>query len=118
MVPTWIVAPLSIIVLANTAYAQDVISAEDRLKWVVNSTVGPASLAGGTISAGFGTLLNTPSEYGTHWDGFGKRYGMRLTGVASSNALEAGPEPPGERIRVTHELPAARSGTASDMSSR
>src|SRR5438067_1584288 len=56
--------------------AQDVISTEQRLKWVVSSTVGPASLAGGAVSAGFGTLINLPSEYGTHWSGFGKRYGM------------------------------------------
>ena len=49
---------------------------------------GPASLLGGTISAGFGTLTNQPHEYGTHWDGFGARYGMRLTGVATSSAME------------------------------
>jgi len=28
-------------------------------------------------------------EYGPHWDGFGKRYGMRLTGVSTGNAMEA-----------------------------
>jgi hypothetical protein len=31
-----------------------------------------------------------PKEYGPHWEGFGKRYGMRLTGVSTSNAMEAG----------------------------
>lgn len=51
---------------------------------------GPESLAGGLFSAGFGTWLNRPSEYGTHWDGFGYRYGMRLTGVVTSNVMEAG----------------------------
>ena len=54
------------------------------------STVGLQSMAGGVISAGWGTLFNRPREYGPHWDGFGKRYGMRLTGVAVSNAMEAG----------------------------
>ena len=53
------------------------------------STVGPQSLLGGVVSAGWGTLFDRPSEYGTHWHGFGKRYGMRLTGVSVSNAMEA-----------------------------
>ena len=78
------------LIVPITLCAQDVISTEQRLKWVVSSTVGPASLAGGAVSAGFGTLINLPSEYQTHWSGFGKRYGMRLTGVASSNVVEAG----------------------------
>jgi len=42
------------------------------------------------LSAGWGTLFNSPREYGTHWEGFGDRYGMRLTGIATSNAMEAG----------------------------
>lgn len=62
----------------------------DRLNWVIASTVGPATLTGGVISAAWGTLLDSPPEYGPHWDGFGARYGMRLTGVATSNAMEAG----------------------------
>ena len=65
------------------------IDAEGRMKWFVRSSVGPASLAGGVISAGWGTMLNSPREYGPHWDGFGKRYGMRLTGVVTGNAMEA-----------------------------
>lgn len=35
-------------------------------------------------------MLDRPREYGTHWEGFGDRYGMRLTGVVTSNAMEAG----------------------------
>jgi hypothetical protein len=65
-------------------------SGRDRLQWVVLSTVGPKSLAAGVFSAGFGTLFNLPSEYGTHWEGFGKRYGMRLTGISTGNVIEAG----------------------------
>jgi len=66
------------------------LSGEARLRWVVKSTVGPKSLAAGLVSAGGGTALNRPPEYGPHWEGFAKRYGMRLTGIATSNALEAG----------------------------
>jgi hypothetical protein len=62
----------------------------DRAKWFLVSTVGPLSLlAAGPISAGFGTAMNRPKEYGPHWEGFGARYGMRLTGVSTGNAMEA-----------------------------
>jgi len=79
--------------LAGAAQAQnpaDPITGEGRVKWVVLNTVGPISLAGGVVSSAWGTLFDVPREYDTHWDGFGKRYGMRLTGVATSNAMEAG----------------------------
>jgi hypothetical protein len=66
------------------------ITPAERLKWVAVSTIGPTSLIGGVFGAGFGTLINSPSEYGTHWQGFGQRYGMRLTGIATSNVIEAG----------------------------
>ena len=61
-----------------------------RLKWATVSTVGVPNLAGGLFSSGWSTLFNHPPEYGPHWEGFGKRYGMRLTGSATSNAMEAG----------------------------
>ena len=61
----------------------------ERATWFVKSTVGLQSLAGGIISAGWGTAFNKPAEYRSTWAGFGKRYGMRLTGVATSNAVEA-----------------------------
>jgi hypothetical protein len=65
------------------------ITAGQRIEWFAMSTVGPESLLGGVVSAGWGTLFDRPSEYGTHWQGFGKRYGVRLTGVSVSNAMEA-----------------------------
>lgn len=66
------------------------ITPSQRFQWFTINTVGPPSLAAGVVSAGWGTLYNSPHEYGPHWDGFGQRYGMRLTGVATSNAIEAG----------------------------
>lgn len=66
------------------------ITAKERMEWAIESTIGPSSLAGGVVSAGWGTLFNAPREYGTHWEGFGDRYGIRLTGIATSNAMEAG----------------------------
>ena len=67
------------------------ITGKQRFEWFVSNTVGPASLfAVGPASAAWGTAFNNPKEYGPHWDGFGKRYGMRLTGVSVGNAMEAG----------------------------
>lgn len=73
---------------ASRAYQP--ITAKQRWGWFTTETIGPQSIAGGVVSAGWGTLFNKPSEYGTHWDGFGKRYGMRLTGISTGNAMEAG----------------------------
>lgn len=77
-------------VIPGTLPSYDPITKQERVKWFIRSSVGPASLMGGVISAGFGTAFNTPREYGPHWEGFGDRYGMRLTGVVTSNAMEAG----------------------------
>jgi len=65
-------------------------TANNRFGWFVRSTVGPRSLAAGFVSAGYGTAVNNPHEYGTHWTGFAQRYGMRLTGISTGNAMEAG----------------------------
>ena len=65
------------------------ITGGQRVRWVIKSTIGPQSLAAGVVSAGWGTIFNSPPEYGTNFDGFAKRYGMRLTGVSTGNAIEA-----------------------------
>ncbi len=65
------------------------ITGKGRLEWFTRATVGPRSLTAGLFTAGFGTAINSPHEYGTHWDGFGQRYGMRLTGISTGNAIEA-----------------------------
>ena len=65
------------------------ITGNERIRWVVKSTIGPQSLAAGVVSAGWGTIFNSPPEYGTNFDGFAKRYGMRLTGVSTGNTIEA-----------------------------
>jgi hypothetical protein len=66
------------------------ISGKQRIQWAAMQTFGPESLLLGNLTAGIGTARNKPEEYGPHWDGFAKRYGMRLTGVAASNTIEAG----------------------------
>jgi hypothetical protein len=54
--------------------------------WAVRNSIGPGVL----FSAGFGTLFDVPKAYGTHWSGFGERYGIRLSTLAVSNTMEAG----------------------------
>jgi len=65
------------------------ITGEERMKWLVYATVGPKSLTGGLFSSAIGTAADRPEEYGTHWVGFGQRYGMRLTGVSTGNVMQA-----------------------------
>jgi hypothetical protein len=66
------------------------ITPKQRLIWFVRSTGGVESLLlAGPISAGWGTAFHHPPEYNTSWEGFGQRYGMRLTGVSTGNAMEA-----------------------------
>jgi hypothetical protein len=68
----------------------DQITFVQRLRWITVSTIGWQSLAWGVVSAGVGTAENHPQEYGTHWNGFADRYGIRLSGVVTSNVTEAG----------------------------
>ncbi len=66
------------------------ITGQERLSWIVKNTLWPQHLAGGVITSAVGTGLNRPREDGPHWGGFGERFGVRLTGVATSNVMEAG----------------------------
>jgi hypothetical protein len=66
------------------------ISGKERIRWAALETFAPESLFIGTLTAGIGTGRDRPEEYGPHWDGFAKRYGIRFTGVAASATIEAG----------------------------
>jgi hypothetical protein len=63
-------------------------SGDERARWIAASTIGPESLMVGVLSAGWGTWRGNPPEYGEKFDGFAKRYGMRLTGVSIGNSIE------------------------------
>jgi hypothetical protein len=65
------------------------ITAQERLGWILKSTLGPRNLAAGLFVSGWGTWRNEPEEYGPHWEGYGKRYGLRLTVGGTSNVIEA-----------------------------
>lgn len=65
------------------------ITASERLRWALHGTVGAESLLAGVFSAGIGTGWDDPAEFGPSWAGFGKRYGERLSGIATQNVIEA-----------------------------
>jgi hypothetical protein len=71
----------------NSAYHP--VTHRQRLRWFVTNTIGPDHLAGGLVTSAFGTALDRPPEYGPHWGGFADRYGMRMTGIVTGNAMEA-----------------------------
>lgn len=66
------------------------ITARQRTEWVVSNTVGPQAIIGEAFSAGFGTWRDKPPEWGSHWDGYGRRAGADLGEAAVSHTLEAG----------------------------
>lgn len=65
------------------------VTSRQRLRWFITNTIGPPHLGGGLITSAFGTALDRPKEYGPGWAGFGDRNGIRVTGVVTSNAMEA-----------------------------
>jgi hypothetical protein len=76
------------VIAAHAPYR--IISGKERMQWAAQQTFGPQSWLTGIFTASIGTARDTPYEYGPHWEGFAKRYGMRFSGVAASNTIEAG----------------------------
>ena len=80
-----------LLLLASISFGQSgpPVTQAQRLKWATLASVGPPSLAAGVFTSAFSTAQNNPREYGPHWDGYIKRQGLRLTGAAASNLMEA-----------------------------
>ena len=57
--------------------------------WGIKSTIGPGSLFVGALEAGWGNLTDRPREYREGMEGFGKRFGLRLSSVGTSSLMEA-----------------------------
>jgi len=80
--------PARVVPQTKTDYVP--ITPKQRFTWFVRSTAGVESLlVAGPVSAGWGTAFGRPKEYNTSWQGFGQRYGMRLSGISTGNAMEA-----------------------------
>jgi hypothetical protein len=49
-----------------------------RRKRFINSTIGPVALGRMVFNAGISTWSNSPEEWGTHWEGFGRRFASNV----------------------------------------
>ncbi|MEP7351739.1 MAG: hypothetical protein ABI824_00765 [Acidobacteriota bacterium] len=61
----------------------------NRMKWVGKSAISTNRLAGYAFSSALATDRNKPKEYGPHWDGYGKRIGLRLSTGATGLLMES-----------------------------
>lgn len=66
------------------------IAPQASVRWFITSTIGWPHRVGGILVSAFGTAVDRPEEYGTHWGGFADRYGMRIACGATGNLMEAG----------------------------
>ncbi|MFM2124487.1 MAG: hypothetical protein RL328_938 [Acidobacteriota bacterium] len=84
-----LLAVTAVIAAAQTAPPYAAPTQGQRLKWATLATAGAPNLAAGVFTSAISTAFNNPREYGPHWDGYGKRQALRLTGASTSNFMEA-----------------------------
>jgi hypothetical protein len=76
---------------AVTADTYVPITADQRVDWIVDGTIGRRSLTiVGPLATAWLTAFNSPEEWGRGLSGIAKRYGQREADVAISNGIEAG----------------------------
>ena len=78
-------SPLKPQTLAQTYHP---ITPTQSVNWFITSTVGPPDLGGAAFLSACRTALNHPEAYGSHWRGFGKRFGAGMAGSALGTAIE------------------------------
>ena len=76
------------VAFAQTAYVP--FTPTERLHWLVNQNLAPTALLEDVATAAASTMTNSPREYGSHWEGFGKRVGMVTANYGVSTVMEAG----------------------------
>lgn len=64
--------------------------AETRRKRFINSTVGPIALGRQVATAGISTWRNSPEEWGTKWEGFGRRVASNFGKNAIKQSMKFG----------------------------
>lgn len=64
--------------------------AKSRRNHYLMSTFGPETIGKNVLSAGFSTWRNKPREWGTHWDGFGRRFASNTAKTIISNSISYG----------------------------
>ncbi len=66
------------------------ITFRQNINWFIASKFGPQHLAGEIFLSDFGTALDRPKEYESHWKGFDDRYGILKTSTIIGNDIEVG----------------------------
>lgn len=61
-----------------------------RVHYLLSENLGPLSIADTVAFAALDTLVNTPKEYQSHWDGFGMRIGLITANYALRSTMEVG----------------------------
>ena len=64
--------------------------AETRRNRFINSTVGPIALGRQVATAGISTWRNSPEEWGTKWEGFGRRVASNFGKNAIKQSMKFG----------------------------
>jgi hypothetical protein len=64
------------------------ITAKGRVGWLFWNTLGPGHIGGVVFASAINTATDTPYEYGTNFDGFGKRFGIDMAGSGVQNTME------------------------------
>ena len=65
-------------------------SGDQRFKRYVNSIFGPYALGEDVALAGINTWRNSPAEWGTNWDGFGRRAASNFGKGAIRHSIQFG----------------------------
>lgn len=78
---------------ASTSFAQTALAPLDgseRAKWLLRENLGPGALLENVAIGALSTLSNSPTEYGPHWEGFGKRVGLVTANYGVQSVMEVG----------------------------
>jgi hypothetical protein len=81
--------PADAVALSSAPPGYTPLSLSRRYEWAALSGVGSSRIIGYSISSALATMNNDPEEYGPHWQGFGKRLGMRGANGAVGTTIEA-----------------------------
>ena len=65
---------------------------DERVKRYLMSMFGPRALGKRVVTSAIFTWSNSPTEWGTHWDGFGKRFASATGTSVISNTAQFGLE--------------------------
>lgn len=85
-----------LVLVPATVFGQDdasrprrALTANERVRWVVDGSVSPGALSVAAVSATWQTAAASGDEWGGGWSGFEKRYAARLAQTSVSNSIEA-----------------------------